>query len=419
MRETDKKWTMSNAQSGLLYNKKQNKVRTANTNKNRNIRGFILACTNKSEKTCLEKLVFCTNKAYGNKVLAIKKSDYVFLYNTETDVLFGGFVANDDGFFDKNTKIFDGKYPYQVRVKLVSGLNPFVLHEAKNVFKKMGINWRDILTKQGAGVLLSIMRGKIKLERVKENKNFKDKFYIPPIFSTTLWDFPKQSYGDTPKGNNKYPGVTPAFIIYNMIYRYTEIGDTILDPMAGSGTTIDVCKAEKRKAIGFDLAPIRDDILQGDARNLPLSDESVDMIFIDSPYGNNIKYNEHPDNIGHISATDEKFYDELEKVMKESFRVLKKGKVLGWLIGDQWAKKTFVPVGLKIYQRLTKYFIPVDIICIVRRNQASNTPFWHSKALQYNFYLRGFKYLIIVRKPDGKELNNKNQTETKWRFYER
>ena len=26
----------------------------------------------------------------------------------------------------------------------------------------------------------------------------------PPIESTTLWDYPKQSYGKTPKGNNKY-----------------------------------------------------------------------------------------------------------------------------------------------------------------------------------------------------------------------
>ena len=221
-------------------------------------------------------------------------------------------------------------------MQIISGLQKYlVLNNAKNVFKRMRITWRDVLTKRGSKTLLNIMQGKIELKDIPTNISFKDSFYIPPIFSTTLWDFPKQSYGDTPKGNNKYPGVTPAFIIYNMIYRYTEIGDTVLDPMAGSGTTIDVCKAERRRAIGFDLVPTRNDIQKGDARNLPIPDESVDMIFIDSPYGNNIKYNEHVDNIGHISATDEKFYNELEKVMRESFRVLKKGKVLGWLIGDQ------------------------------------------------------------------------------------
>ncbi|PIZ26580.1 MAG: hypothetical protein COY46_04485, partial [Chloroflexi bacterium CG_4_10_14_0_8_um_filter_46_9] len=28
----------------------------------------------------------------------------------------------------------------------------------------------------------------------------------PMLEATTLWDFPKQSYGKRPKGNNKYPG---------------------------------------------------------------------------------------------------------------------------------------------------------------------------------------------------------------------
>ena len=97
------------------------------------------------------------------------------------------------------------------------------------------------------------------------------------------------------------------------------------------------------------------------------------MIQIDSPYGDNIKYNDHPDNIGNISSEAEKFYDELEKVIGESHRVLKPGKVLGWLIGDQWVKKRFTPVGFNVYQLLCKYFDTVDIICVPRRNQTSNT----------------------------------------------
>lgn len=55
-----------------------------------------------------------------------------------------------------------------------------------------------------------------------------------------------------------------------------------------------------------------------------VKDESVDLVFIDSPYGDNIRYNGHPLNIGHIPATDERFFNELEKVMKESYRILKK-----------------------------------------------------------------------------------------------
>ncbi|HIQ49289.1 MAG TPA: class I SAM-dependent methyltransferase, partial [Aquifex aeolicus] len=225
--------------------------------------------------------------------------------------------------------------PYLVKVKPKSKVKK--LERASKIFKLMGINWRDILTDYGAKLLSEVIEGNLKVLKKINKERVIDKFYRPPLFSTTLWDFPKQSYGDTPKGNNRYPGVTPAFIIYNLIHRYTEPGDLVLDPMAGSGTTIDVCKEEGRKVIAFDIVPTRKDIIQADARSMPIKSESVDFIFIDSPYSDNIRYNDHPKNIGHIPATDESFFDELEKVMKEAYRVLKQGKYLAWLIGDQWA----------------------------------------------------------------------------------
>lgn len=222
----------------------------------------------------------------------------------------------------------------------------------------------------------------------------------PKFETTTLWDFPTQNYGDEPHGDNKYPGVTPAFIIWNLIQRYTREGDLVVDPMCGSGTTIDVCIEENRKVLGFDIVPYRGDIKQADAINLPLDDEFADFVFIDSPYSDNIKYNEHPDNIGDISCENPQFFVELEKAAKEAHRILKTGKHIAWLIGDQAKKKKFVPVGFKLYYILEKYFKPVDMICVTRHNQSSNTSIWHFRAKKYNFYLRGFKYLIIMQK-DG------------------
>jgi len=221
----------------------------------------------------------------------------------------------------------------------------------------------------------------------------------PVLHATTLWDFPKQSYGKNPKGNWKFNGVTPAGVIWNMLQRYTKQGDLVVDTMCGSGTTIDVCKEEGRKVIGYDISPTRSDIIQNDARNIPLDDNSVDMVFIDSPYGDNVKYSNHTGCIGKISAEKNDFYHELEKVAKEIHRILKKGKVVGWVIGDHWRSKSgFIPVGIKIYHLLEKYFEPVDIVCLVRRNQTSNTSIWKQRAIQNNFYLRGFKYLFIMRK---------------------
>lgn len=56
--------------------------------------------------------------------------------------------------------------------------------------------------------------------------------------ATTLWDFPRQSYGKTKKGDNKYAGVIPAELFWNLVWRYTELGDLVVDLMCGSGTTL-------------------------------------------------------------------------------------------------------------------------------------------------------------------------------------
>lgn len=238
----------------------------------------------------------------------------------------------------------------------------------------------------------------------------------PFLEATTLWDYPRQSYGKTPKGNNKFQGVTPAFIIWNLVQRYTKPGDLVVDPMAGSGTTVDVCKEEGREVKGFDISPKHPEVARNDARHIPLPDESVDLVFIDSPYGDNVKYSDDPDNIGNISAEDDRFYDELEKVAKEIYRILKPGKVMGWLIGDQWVKKNFTPVGFRIYNRLAKYFDTVDIVCVVRRGQSSNTGIWAYRAKKFNFFLRGFKYLFIMRKPIPNE-KKKVSEKIKWAKY--
>ena len=220
----------------------------------------------------------------------------------------------------------------------------------------------------------------------------------PTLKTTTLWDFPTQNYGDRSHGDNKFNGVTPAFIIWNLLQRYTKKGDLVVDPMCGSGTTIDVCKEESRRVIGYDIAPRRKDIIKNDARKIPLRDNSVDFVFIDSPYSDNINYSNDPKCIGKISCEKEDFFVALDTVGREIYRILKPTKAMAWLIGDQCKKKTFVPVGFRLYEILTKHLTPVDLVCISRHNQTSNTPIWHERARRFNFYLRGFKYLLIMKK---------------------
>ena len=383
--------------------------------------GHIFACTRKSEKECFDRMLFATGRVYGENVLKIKKDDLLFLLNLETDTLFGTFRAKSDGAKNIVPEAWKGRYPYQVQIACNGSVHSLVA--AKKVLAGSGIIWRDSLDSEQAKALSQYIEnpnGKLKVVK----KRVDDK---PRLESTTLWDYPRQSYGETQKGNNKYAGVTPAFVIYNMIKRYTELGDLVVDPMAGSGTTMDVCNDEGRKCIAYDISPTRPDITQNDARRIPLADASVDMVFIDSPYGDNIDYNDQPGNIGKIPADDEAFYKALDMVMAECHRVLKPGKVIGWLIGDQWVKKKFTPVGFYIYAGLSKYFDTVDVVCVTRRSQTSNTGLWHNRALRFNFYLRGFKYLFIMRKPVARnsvELKQNHPgleriTGTRWKRYAR
>jgi DNA modification methylase len=377
-------------------------------------RGFILACTSKSEQECFDRLLFATNKLYGENVLKIKKGNMLFLLNIDTDTLYGTFKAKTDGGKDLVPEAWRGKYPYQVRVqrngKVIS------VNGAKKIISTLVPSWHDPLDSEIALALSKYLenRDDTLLAHVKKHSEIEK----PKLASTTLWDYPRQSYGKTPKGSNKYAGVTPAFVIYNMVWRYTDPGDTVLDPMAGSGTTIDVCNEEGRKVIAFDVSPTRPDIKRNDARILPLDDSTIDMIFVDSPYGDNIDYNNQPDNIGKLSAESEEFYQALDKVIVECHRVLKPGKVIGWLIGDQWVKKKFTPVGFRIYDQLSTRFETVDIISVVRRSQASNTGIWHNRALRFNFYLRGFKYLFIMRKPVATKAESKER-KISWTHYKR
>ncbi len=408
------------------------------------IRGFIFACTDKTEKECLERSLFGAITTYGPVVIRVRMGDLLFLHNLDSALLHGVFRAASNGGLNVEPDAWGGKYPYQVRVELLG--DRITIGGSKKVLGKLKIKRNNPLLGQKLIDLLDLFAPNrppnsldhftseaerksfdtksarlIMIEKKKIRDRIEDvdiEREIPLIEATTFWDFSRQSYGLTPKGDNKYPGVTPALIIYNLVWRYTNPGDLVIDPMCGSGTTIDVCNEEKRRVKGYDISPVRSDIIQSDARKIPLDDDSVDMVFIDSPYGDNIRYNEHPDDIGKISSETDLFYSELEKVIKECCRILKPKKVLGWLIGDQWVKGRFTPVGFKLYERLCKYFETVDTISVARRGQTSHTDMWVNRARRLNFYLRGFKYLFVMRKSAVSATGPKKARRVTWGQYQ-
>jgi len=194
-------------------------------------------------------------------------------------------------------------------------------------------------------------------------------------------------------------------VIWQLLQRYTKEGDFVVDPMCGSGTTIDVCADLARRSAGFDLVPSRPDISPADARRLPLGDATADFVFVDPPYSTHVNYSDDPDCIGKLDAADESYWIAMDGVIAEADRVLKPGRHMGLYVSDSFRKKKggegghFMPIGFELFSLMAQYFIPVDIICVVRQNAKLERANWHRAARDENFFLRGFNYLFIMRKP--------------------
>lgn len=217
---------------------------------------------------------------------------------------------------------------------------------------------------------------------------------------TTLWDYPSQDYGPTHQGVPGYRGATPSFIIWNLLHRYTKPNDLVIDPCAGSGTTLDVARELGRRALGYDVHPARRDIFRVDARRLPPElTGKVDFAFIDPPYGTHLDYGDDPRDIGKLDASDQAYYQAMDQVFAEIHRVLKPDRRMALYVCDSYVHgKAFFPIGFELFALLRKRFEPVDIVAVVRHNKTLHMGNYRRAAEDGNYFLRGFNYLFIMRK---------------------
>ena len=165
------------------------------------------------------------------------------------------------------------------------------------------------------------------------------------VIPYTIWDF---RYRDDYAGDKDFHGNCSPQVVEQCIWRFTNEGELVLDPMAGSGTALDVCKKFNRRCIGYDIKPPEDrpNIIQNDSRKIPLEDESIDMIFIHPPYWNLTYYTKAEENLPDLSRakTVEEYLTMLKQVFKECYRVLKQGKFMCVLLGDLIRDGRFIPL---------------------------------------------------------------------------
>jgi DNA modification methylase len=89
-----------------------------------------------------------------------------------------------------------------------------------------------------------------------------DKIWLSGIECCVFGRFPKATFNEHckntvfryPCGRNKiHPTQKPEELIERLVLASSNVGDLVLDPFSGSGTTAVVCKKNSRNFIGFEL----------------------------------------------------------------------------------------------------------------------------------------------------------------------
>lgn len=232
--------------------------------------------------------------------------------------------------------------------------------------------------------------------------------------NSSVWSFPMRGNWANHRGD--YPGNFAPQVGRNLILRYSRVGDKVLDPMVGGGTSLIETSLLDRSGIGVDINPESikrveglikaieskhtQKVLKGDARNLDfIEDSDIDLIILHPPYFNIVKYSkdEITEDLSSIDNLDN-FYEEIEKVAKEMYRVLKKGKYCALLMGDKRKNGCIIPLSFKLMSIFLEVGFNLKEHVIKLQHNCRMTPYWSEQSEKHNFLLIAHENLFIFRK---------------------
>ncbi len=237
--------------------------------------------------------------------------------------------------------------------------------------------------------------------------------------STTVWSFPRRGSWATHRGD--YRGNWAPQIPRALILKYTEPGDTVLDPMAGSGTTCIEAVLLGRNCIAVDVsygavvlthhrlyhlaralkdAGARYRVFHGDARKLDkIPDGSVDLVTTHPPYFGSVRYGGEEGDLSKAKSLEE-YLALFRQVAEEAYRVLRPGGTLGVLVGDTRIKKHYVPTTHYVLLTLLEVgFALKEEVVKIQHNMKTTREVW--RRLKKDFLLIRHEKLYILEKPKG------------------
>lgn len=93
---------------------------------------------------------------------------------------------------------------------------------------------------------------------VKEKSKLTQKEWVE--YTKQIWNIPIPSKSDSAFG--EHPALMPEEIVYRCVKLFTYAGEIVLDPFAGSGTTLKVAKQLERNFVGYEIMESYKDVIE-------------------------------------------------------------------------------------------------------------------------------------------------------------
>lgn len=249
------------------------------------------------------------------------------------------------------------------------------------------------------------------------------------ILTDSLWNFDRRDTSGTHLG--WYWGNFVPQIPHQIILRYTKKGDWVLDPFAGSGTTLIECLRLGRNAIGVEINKntvsratpllkkesngfgVKSILMRGDSTSADFSRlckrnnaSKVQLVIMHPPYYDIIKFSKERNDLSRADSIQD-FLDEFGRVVERTTPVLQDGRYLVLVVGDKYQHGEWIPLGFLTMQRVLKHGYKLTGIITKNfedtRGKREQKELWRYRALAGGFYVFKHEYVFIFRKRNSKE----------------
>lgn len=246
---------------------------------------------------------------------------------------------------------------------------------------------------------------------------------LTDIWTDSLWIIQNRDNSGAHSGH--YHGNFVPQIPHQLLARYTKAGDFVLDPFAGSGTTLIEAQRMNRNSIGVELQPqvamealgrihseqkngIIADTFVDDSRTFDIKRikttyniDKVQFIIYHPPYWDIIKFSEDKNDLSN-SPTLEDFIENFKKVVCNTVPLLEKGRYCAVVIGDKYANSQIIPLGFYCMQAMQQEGLTLKATIVKNfgetKGKTNREALWRRRALQNGLYIFKHEYIFVFRK---------------------